>query len=247
MRLVYLKRMMKMKITKINHIYQLVFLPTLFPVNCYLIEEEEYLTLIDAALPSSYTKILQTAEKIGKPIQQVILTHAHSDHIGSLDKLKELLPNVTVSISKRDARLLKGDKGLLQGEENTPIRGGVPTSIQTIPDRLLVEGDQIGSLTVVETPGHTPGSISLLDTRTNAVIVGDAFQVRGGMAVSGVMKWRFPAPAFATWSKGKALESAVKIHELNPTLLAVGHGQMITSPEEQMNLAIKEAERRHNG
>lgn len=236
-----------MKVTKINHVYQLTFMPTLFPVNCYLIEEEEYLTLIDAALPSSYKKIMKTAERIGKPIQQVILTHAHSDHIGSLDKLKELLPHVQVSISKRDARLLKGDKGLLQGEDDTPIRGGVPTSIQTLPDRLLVEGDQIGSLTVVETPGHTPGSISLLDTRTNAVIVGDALQVRGGIAVSGVMKWRFPAPAFATWSKVKALQSVLKIRELNPTLLAVGHGQMIASPEEQINLAIKEAERRHMG
>ncbi|MDQ0207665.1 MBL fold metallo-hydrolase [Alkalicoccobacillus murimartini] len=234
-----------MKVTKMNHVYQLAFMPTVFPVNCYLVEELDSLTLIDAALPSSYKKIMKVAEDIGKPIKQIVLTHAHSDHIGSLDALKEKLPNVTVSISTRDAILLTGDKRLLKGEPDTPIRGGVPKTIQTKPDRTLQDGDVIGSLKVLETPGHTPGSISLIDTRTNSIIVGDAFQVRGGVAVSGSLKWLFPAPAMATWSKEVALQSAKIIKAMNPTLLAAGHGKMITSPASLLQQAIEEAERKN--
>lgn len=230
-----------MKVTKKNHIYQLAFLPTLFPVNCYFVEESDHLTLVDAALPTSYKKIIGTAKEIRKPITEIVLTHAHSDHIGSLDALKKELPNATVSISKRDALLLKGDKSLLEGEPNLPIRGGVPKKIQTKPDRILEEGDEIGSLKVVATPGHTPGSISLIDTRTNAVIVGDAFQVRGGFAVSGTLKWMFPAPAWATWNKKEAIQSAKKLQSLYPTLIAAGHGKMVATPANEINQAIQEA------
>lgn len=60
-----------------------------FPVNCYLVEEEEGLTLIDAALPYSSKGILMVAESIGKPITKIVLTHAHEDHLGALDSIKK--------------------------------------------------------------------------------------------------------------------------------------------------------------
>ena len=42
-----------MKITKNSTVFQLSFMPKIFPVNCYIVEEESELTLIDAALPYS--------------------------------------------------------------------------------------------------------------------------------------------------------------------------------------------------
>ncbi|MED4213809.1 MBL fold metallo-hydrolase, partial [Priestia megaterium] len=90
-------------------VYQLSFLPRVFPVNCYFVEEEDGLTLIDAALPFCAKKILQSARKIGKPITNIVITHAHDDHVGALDAIKQELPNVPVYISKRDASLLEGD------------------------------------------------------------------------------------------------------------------------------------------
>ncbi|MGX9136368.1 MBL fold metallo-hydrolase [Rummeliibacillus sp. JY-2-4R] len=230
-----------MKITKIGSIYQLCFMPRLFPVNCYLIEENDRLTLIDTALSFSAKGIIKAAAQIGKPIANIVLTHAHGDHVGSLDTLKALLPNVTVSISKRDARLLNGDKTLLDGEPTSPIRGGVPKKIQTKPDILLKDGNLIGSLEVVTASGHTPGSIALFDTRSGNLIAGDAFQVRGGIAVSGVIKPTFPFPAFGTWNKELAIESAEKLLSLNPSLLAVGHGDMIEKPVQVIKRAIIEA------
>ncbi|MBL1705549.1 MBL fold metallo-hydrolase, partial [Klebsiella pneumoniae] len=85
----------------------------------------------------------------------IVLTHAHDDHIGALDALKEVLPHVPVYISKRDAKLLEGDTTLQKNEPNTSIKGGVPKKVKTAPDILLEDGDRVGSLLAIMTPGHT--------------------------------------------------------------------------------------------
>ncbi|MGE7837945.1 MBL fold metallo-hydrolase [Viridibacillus arvi] len=231
-----------MRVTKIGTVFQLSFMPRIFPVNCYLVEEENELTLIDAALPFSTKGIIDAAKSIGKPITRIVLTHAHNDHIGALDALKELLPNAQVSISSRDALLLDGNSTLLPSEKNTPIRGGLPKNIKTKPDLLLEDGDRIGSLEVIATPGHTPGSITLFDTRNRSLIAGDALITRGKVVVSGLMNPLFPFPALATWDKHIALESAKKLIGYKPSLLAVGHGNMLEQPRTKMEQAIAEAE-----
>ncbi|WP_123039243.1 MBL fold metallo-hydrolase [Cohnella candidum] len=232
-----------MKMTRMGTVYQLAFLPRVFPVNCYFVEEDDGLTLIDAALPNSAVAILEAARKIGKPIVRILLTHGHGDHVGALDALKGALPNVPVQISRRDARLLAGDRGLEPGEPEMPIRGGVPKNIRTRPDVLLEDGDRVGSLLAVAAPGHTPGSMAFYDTRNGALIAGDALQTRGGVAVSGQFKPWFPFPAFATWNKQASLESVRRLRALNPSLLAVGHGTMIEKPAAALDQAIEEAAR----
>lgn len=232
-----------MRIIREQSVYQLTFLPRFFPVNCYLVEEDDGLTLIDAALPYSWKGILQAADKIGKPITRIVLTHAHDDHVGALDALKQTLPDVSVHISRRDSRLMAGDITLDPSEPDTPIRGGVPKKLTTRADVLLEEGDRIGSLLAVAAPGHTPGSYAFLDTRNNALIAGDAFQTRGGIAVSGQLRPWFPFPAMATWNKQAALESARKLRDFRPSLLAVGHGEMLNQPAAAIEHAIAQAER----
>lgn len=232
-----------MRLTQNGLLYQLSFLPNAFPVNCYLVEEENELTLIDAALPYSHKAILQTASTIGKPITRIVLTHAHGDHVGSLDVLKQALPEAKVYISKRDARLMEYDLSLDENEPQTPIKGGVPKTLQTRPDILLQDGDTIGSLTAITAPGHTPGLMAFLDERNGFLIAGDAMQTRGGIAVSGKMILTFPFPAFATWNFAVAIESAHKLVQVNPKLLAVGHGKMVVNPVAQMKEAISIAEK----
>ncbi|MEF3305049.1 MBL fold metallo-hydrolase [Paenibacillus sp. GYB003] len=232
-----------MRTIQMGPIYQLSFMPRLFPVNCYFVEETDGLTLIDAALPYSAKAILRTAERIGKPIARIVLTHAHDDHIGALDALKAALPDVPVHLSARDARLLAGDLSLDPNEPQTPLRGGIPKGVRTRPDVLLADGDRIGSLQAIAVPGHTPGSMAFFDTRSRAVIAGDAMQTRGGVAVSGQLKPLFPFPAMATWSKEAALASARKLKELRPSLLAVGHGRMLPQPPAAIDRAIAEAEK----
>lgn len=231
-----------MRIIREETVHQLTFLPLSFPVNCYLVEESEELTLIDAALPYSASRILKAAKAIGKPITRIVLTHAHDDHLGSLDSLKQALPDVPVYISHRDARLLAGDRTLDDNEPKTPIKGGAPKNLKTRADILLKDGEQVGSLLAIATPGHTPGSMSFLDKRNKALIAGDAFQTRGGMAVAGQLKFWFPFPAMATWNKQLALKSAIKLKDFHPSLLAVGHGAMLKQPQEVMTRSITEAE-----
>jgi glyoxylase-like metal-dependent hydrolase (beta-lactamase superfamily II) len=233
-----------MRMIKNGFLHQLTFMPNLFPVNCYLIEEEESLTLIDAALPYSVKGIMNAARSIGKPISTIILTHAHDDHVGALDHLKKQLPNVPVYISVRDARLMNGDYTLDQEEDQSAIKGGVPKKLKTRATDLLKEGDQVGSLTAIETPGHTPGSMSFLDNRTNVMIGGDALQSRGGIAVAGDIKPLFPFPALGTWSKKTALGSAKKILTYQPELLAVGHGELVSNPVKAIEEAIFNLERK---
>ncbi|MRX72367.1 MBL fold metallo-hydrolase [Bacillus lacus] len=233
-----------MKIVKNRYLYQVSFLSSLFPVNCYLVEEEEGLTLVDAALPYSAKGILRAAEGIGKPITGIVLTHAHEDHTGALDHLKRALPAVPVYISARDSKLLDGDVSLLPDEPQQPIKGGVPKKLKTRPDVLLHDGDYISSLQAVSAPGHTPGMMAYLDSRTGALLAGDVYHTRGGTTVAGDIRLTFPFPSLATWSRDLNLQSAKKLLELQPTLLATGHGVMLKQPQEEMKAAISRAQKK---
>lgn len=222
-----------------NNLYQLTQLGV---INCYLVREDDGFTLIDTASSGQAQPIMQEAQKLGLPIARIVLTHAHVDHVGSLDALHKALPDVPVAIGERDSRFLSGDQSLDPSEPQTPLRGGYPVCA-TKPTLLLQEGNRIGSLEVIATPGHTPGHISFLDTRDRSLIVGDAFQTLGGVAVSGTFKLLFPLPAMATWNKGLCLESARKLLALQPSLLAVGHGRVLNDPREAMERAIRVMER----
>lgn len=236
------ERGIHLKITKYNNMYQLTLWPNFFPVNCYMIEEQNELILIDAGMPASFKGIVNLINKLDKPLTNIILTHAHGDHVGSLIKLKKEYPEISVSISNRDSRLLRGDKTLEEHEQQSPIKGGVPKNLDIIPNRLLKEGDRVGPLEVIETPGHTPGSIALFDNKNKAIIVGDAFQTQGRVAVCGQLVPLFPFPAFATWNREISLASAKKIQQLDPKILAAGHGKVLINPKEDIYRAIVEAE-----
>lgn len=230
-----------MKVTQFGSLYQVTFLHRIFPVNCYIIEEDNSITLIDASLPYCANKILSVARKIDKPIERILITHAHNDHIGALEKLRRLLPDAKIYISERDNRLLMGDRSLDPKEPQNPLKGSIPKERKINADLFIKDGDRIGSLLAISAPGHTPGLFTFLDTRSNAIVVGDAFQVRGGVAVAGEIVPLFPFPGLATWNKTLSLESAEKLLELKPSLLATGHGNMLENPTESMKKAILKA------
>ncbi|WP_372635873.1 MBL fold metallo-hydrolase [Cohnella sp.] len=231
-----------MKTTTWGNVSQLIFMPRLFPLNAYLVEEENGVTLIDACMPFVAKRIRSAIESTGKPLARILLTHAHEDHIGAVPYLKTAYPDAQIGISRRDAALLRGDRSLLPGEAQTPIKGGVPKRAPFEPDFLFEDGERIGSLVAIATPGHTPGHFSFLETGSKALIAGDAFQTKGGFAVSGRLQWAFPFPAMATWHAPTAIESARKVLELRPNVLAVGHGPALLQPAAAIEQAIKAAE-----
>ncbi|WP_433975075.1 MBL fold metallo-hydrolase [Tunturiibacter lichenicola] len=136
-------------------------------VNCYLVHETDGFTLIDANLSGSADDILAAARALGAPIRRILLTHAHVDHVGSVDALLARLgPEIEFTSNARTLPLLQKppDKSLLPGESNEPIRGSLP-GIDARPTRLLTEGERYGSLLCIETPGHIPGHLAFLDER----------------------------------------------------------------------------------
>lgn len=212
-------------------------------VNVFLIGEEEGLTLVDTRLPGSAKRILGQAEALGAPIVRIVLTHAHGDHVGSLDKLVERLgAGVEVLISARDAKLLAKDTANEPGEppEAKVPPGGAPGT-KTRPTRTISPGDRIGSLEVVASPGHTPGHISLLDTRDRTLIAGDAYATLRQVATAAKGAPGLPIPAIFSWHKPTALESARALRALRPAKLVVGHGKPVLNPGDQMDVAIARA------
>jgi glyoxylase-like metal-dependent hydrolase (beta-lactamase superfamily II) len=225
-----------------NYLVQLTRFPRIFPVNCYFVREDDGLTLIDTGIPGNAPKILAAARDLGQPIRRIVLTHAHGDHLGALDALHQLLPEAEVLVSARDTRFLAGDMTLDADEPQTKLRGAYQR-IATRPSRRVANGDRIGSLQVISTPGHTPGHIALFDPRDGTLIAGDAFQTHVGVAVSGTVLWRFPFVAMATWNRPTALASARRLRTLAPTRLAVGHGDVLEQPIAAIDDAIATAAR----
>jgi glyoxylase-like metal-dependent hydrolase (beta-lactamase superfamily II) len=207
-------------------------------VNCYLVREDDGLTLVDTMIGRSGKTILAAAQQPGAPIVRIVLTHAHGDHIGSLDELAAALPNAEVIISARDARPLAGDKSLDPGEPGENIGKGSFPGAKTKPTRTVVPGDRIGSLEVIASPGHTPGHVAFLDTRDRTLICGDAYATLGGVATSAKGSRWFPLPSYAAWHRPTALESARALAAVEPARLAPGHGKIVESPVAAMEAAI---------
>lgn len=225
-----------------QHTYQLTRSAILFPVNCYLVREDDGLTLIDTTIFGATAPILAQAEKLGAPIRRIVLTHAHGDHIGSLDVLHAKLPEAEVLFTTREARILDGDRTLDADEAQSPIRGSYP-QVQTRPSRPIIPGERIGSLLIYAAPGHTPGQVAFLDERDMTLIAGDALSTYGGIAVAGIARPIFPFLKMGTWHLPTAIQTARALRDLHPARLAIGHGKVIEQPDQELARAIAEAER----
>ena len=202
-------------------------------VNAYLVWEEDGFTLVDTTLGGAADGLVAAAAQAGGSIRRIALTHGHGDRVGSLDALKERLDGeVEVLMPELDARILAGEH-VVDGK----LPGSWP-NVRTTPDVRLGAGDRVGNLEVVPSPGHSPGHVAFLDTRDRSLLAGDVFTTYGGAAVTDHFQVRFPFAAMATWDKAADLESARRLRELSPTLLAAGHGPAKRDPAAAMDDAI---------
>ena len=215
-------------------------------INCFLVREPDGFTLIDANLKDSGADILAAAA--GVPIRRILLTHAHVDHMGSVDEIVAKQTDVTVGASRRSLPMLAipPDRTLhpeeLQngGEADSKgeVKGATP-GMRTPVSLLLQQGDPVGSLRVIETPGHIPGHLSFLDERDGTLYAGDALFGMSHLGVTGWAPWWFPLNK--CWNRRLAKQSAEHLLQYDIERFATGHGPLREGGRKALQDAITRA------
>jgi glyoxylase-like metal-dependent hydrolase (beta-lactamase superfamily II) len=194
-------------------------------VNIYLLVEENGLTIIDTGMPGNAQKIVECAGTLGyksTDIKTIVLTHADLDHSGSAKQLKELT-GAEIAIGVLDAPRVEGKMELKAAKDLSSRVFGIVSKFGRFetfkPNLLLKEGDRVGSLSVIETPGHTDGSICLYGERA-FMFVGDTLR---GDDNGGVQ----PPSDTMTYDMQKVWESIKKLSHFECDIMLPGHGKPV--------------------
>lgn len=156
-------------------------------VFVYLVSGEKGSVLIDTGVfpnRSDVTDFISDCGQQPKNIIKILITHAHTDHIGSLKFQKEVL-DVPAASSAWSARWIE-DVELQKAERPVPnfdaFVGGSTMIEQKLSDGDIIElGDSC--LKVYATPGHEPGHLAFFHPQDGVLITGDAIPVPGEMPV----------------------------------------------------------------
>jgi glyoxylase-like metal-dependent hydrolase (beta-lactamase superfamily II) len=235
-----------------------ISVPTPFlvgPVNVYLIAEDP-VTLIDTG-PKTKEAVEALREGLRRArfrvsdIRRIVLTHAHEDHCGLAHSLRDEAKDAEILVhawetGHRAARL--------EYEENRQllVRAGVPDddikSLRAMYDSVRAYADSLedheysellddaeiefatGSLRVVHTPGHTPGSCSFLREADRTIFAGDCVLKR--ITPNPILSPDPVDPSKRFRSLAEYMVSLARLRALAPTLVHGGHGEPVTDYEE---------------
>src|SRR5256884_4197992 len=163
--------------------------------NTYLVEADNGLVLVDTGMPGSEKRILKAVADLGREpsdVRLILLTHRHWDNIGSAAALKKATSGMLVShgfekpyvagtlvvitprawslygrIARRALAIASSTKKLLRLVKYHPVLVDGASDDESILEDVGLDGS------IVWTPGHTKGSISLFVNKSRVAIIGD--------------------------------------------------------------------------
>jgi glyoxylase-like metal-dependent hydrolase (beta-lactamase superfamily II) len=209
-------------------------------VNVYLLEESGAVTIVDAGLSGYYARELPAElaamDRTLDDVEAVVLTHAHSDHIGFAERIRADR-GLTIRVHEDDAALARGEVKPGRDPAGMRIRSIRPAILSflwyglrhgmTAPPILEVatfgDGatlDVPGTPRVVLTPGHTAGSAALVVESRDAIFVGDAFATRDVLTGG-------TGPRLAPFGGdlAQAFDSLARLDGIEARHVLPGHGQ----------------------
>ena len=175
-------------------------------VSAYVLVRNGQAAIVDTGVAGSTDAIEESLSSVGlawNAVGDVVLTHLHGDHIGSVGPVMSAAAEAVGYAGAED----------------------IPSIASPRPLVAVATGDIVFGLDIISTPGHTPGHISVYDPVTRALVAGDAINGAGsGAAGSEVSGVGGPNPDF-TADMATALASVAAMADLEPEAIFFGHGE----------------------
>jgi glyoxylase-like metal-dependent hydrolase (beta-lactamase superfamily II) len=197
----------------------------IFPVgmlacNCSVIADELSREAMVIDPGDDIDQVLAIVQRHGLTVKQIVITHAHIDHIGGAAKLKRLT-DAPVLLNSKDQALLK------MMDVQAGWLGIRPPEVAAI-DASLTTGDTVHAggvvADVLHTPGHTEGSICLYFAAENKLIAGDT------LFAGGIGRTDLPGGSYKTIME--SLHGPV-LALPDETIVVPGHGPLTTIGHER--------------
>src|SRR3954469_12560999 len=177
--------------------------PVTLDVGAYLVPHAGGVVLVDTGMDPSGHFLDSALSELGagwSDVSHVLVTHAHPDHVGALNHVRGAAPAAAAMASPLDG-----------------LPGLDP----------LADGDVVGPLRVVASPGHTPGHVSFLDEESAALFVGDCLGVVDGRLVR--------APERFTVDRRLAEQTLHGLPAFRGSRMLCGHGPELADPWDQLD------------
>ncbi len=189
--------------------------------NAYLLADETTgnAMIIDPAAEPDV--LIGELKKREWTLRTVVLTHGHADHIGAVNALRAAYPEVTVVMHAADADYLSDPRLNLSAYLEGPVTCEAADSYVREGDVIALDGIR---LEVLETPGHTPGGISLYAADEAVVFSGDA------LFNGSIGRTDFPGGSLETLLDGIRAKLLTLPED---TVVLSGHGPATTVGEEK--------------